>query len=826
MLSVFCNIDAKPKKLSDNLTWEIKDGCLYILGSGRMPDFNAEKLPPWAKQKMSNQIYSITLEEGVKSIGDFSFYCPDGGYTHLVEVSLPSSLESIGEKAFYRSPILEIKFPDNLKRVGEECFAHSKIRSARFPDSIERIEDGVFRCCQNLKDITGLLPKLITDVPTAMFSDCDALTKITLPRHIIAIKGSAFYDCDKLSKVLFQCREIEFIGYRAFGSCDVLSEIPFETLAKLHTIGNEAFSDCALRELDFKDALRLIGYRSFANNPIEIVNMPDCEIKISSKAFYGIAAKGKNQVIRFSSKAILDGEIFGWWNKGYVLEMTECNRYEGKITNLPEYVNDDNSFDYGIPTDVFIKYRSEYNPTAEDFLDKGFDLYIAGDYEEAISNLKRAEGMGFKSKQIVVAFSGGQSYNSKDYNNNLLYYTMGMCYLRLENKNEASACFHKVIPQRVPTLRHWYLLAREEIAAIAKSNGQYEYALLVYEELKEDPEKQSEVFQNYLEVMIGECYQGMGHYKEAISWYKKSLMGEGAIGHYNLANLYLSGCAGAQDVQMVKSLYKEAAKKGFIVSSDAEIEEKMRKISTSLHAKESRESSSPSSNAHVRNAKNSRANRPLPFSLAYCLDGTTQNISTREIIRQSPVVGYLTFYDDKIRVDNEVYKYMETKDGVRIFQGPTVHAHGGTSVPLLFVNPDYNIINLFFTVKNGAGKNVGTLRSVVYLMEVDEFNTLWSQNGGISTNLFVTNSDISHTEDVSNYSSSGGSKSYYSSNYGWKDCHFCGGSGYCPTCHGDGIMDAGFGNGSTSCANCSTTSTRKGVCSVCQGKGKVFGIKY
>lgn len=236
--------------------------------------------------------------------------------------------------------------------------------------------------------------------------------------------------------------------------------------------------------------------------------------------------------------------------------------------------------------------------------------------------------------------------------------------------------------------------------------------------------------------------------------------------------------------------------------------------------------SSASSNHNIRNSKNSRANRHLPFSLAYCLDGTSQNISTREIMRQNPAVGYMTFYNDKIHVDNEVYKYRETKDGVKIYQGNTTHAYGGTCIPLLFVNPDYNIINLFLTVKNSAGKDVGTFRSIVYLMEVDEFNTLWNQNNGVSTNLFVTNSDISHTDNVSNYSSSGGSKSYYNSNYGWKDCHICRGSGVCPTCNGDGIMDSGFGNGSTKCANCSTTAPRKGVCWVCQGKGKVYGIKY
>lgn len=227
--------------------------------------------------------------------------------------------------------------------------------------------------------------------------------------------------------------------------------------------------------------------------------------------------------------------------------------------------------------------------------------------------------------------------------------------------------------------------------------------------------------------------------------------------------------------------------------------------------------------SYVASAQQSRANRPLPFSLAYCLDGTTEDISTGEITHGSPVIGYLTFYDDKIQVDNKVYKHANTMDGVRYFQGPTLHAYGLMSIPILAVDPDYNRIMLYSIVYNSAGEEVGTFCSRVSLMEVDKFITLWKQNTGISTNLFVQNSDFSHTEDLSNYNSSSGSKSYYDSNYGWKDCYWCHGTGVCPTCHGDGIMDAGFGNGYTKCPNCSTTASRKGVCSVCHGKGKVYG---
>ncbi|MBR6169268.1 MAG: hypothetical protein IKQ51_00995 [Bacteroidaceae bacterium] len=70
-------------------------------------------------------------------------------------------------------------------------------------------------------------------------------------------------------------------------------------------------------------------------------------------------------------------------------------------------------------------------------------------------------------------------------------------------------------------------------------------------------------------------------------------------------------------------------------------------------------------------------------------------------------------------------------------------------------------------------------------------------------------------------------KSYWSENYGYKDCPSCMGSGVCKTCNGKGYNYNSYGaQGSHECPNCFKQNGRScGICGRCQGKRKIFGLK-
>jgi len=96
-------LPAKDKGELDNIKWSISyDHVLTILGKGDMPDFESFSETPWAKYE--KEIEKIVVSEGITSIGAHAFEdCLSQNDYVLCEVYLPSTLTSLGTKAFGRS---------------------------------------------------------------------------------------------------------------------------------------------------------------------------------------------------------------------------------------------------------------------------------------------------------------------------------------------------------------------------------------------------------------------------------------------------------------------------------------------------------------------------------------------------------------------------------------------------------------------------------------------------------------------------------------------------------------------------------------------------
>lgn len=207
--------------------------------------------------------------------------------------------------------------------------------------------------------------------------------------------------------------------------------------------------------------------------------------------------------------------------------------------------------------------------------------------------------------------------------------------------------------------------------------------------------------------------------------------------------------------------------------------------------------------------------KQTPFTMAYCLNGAAQDISTRQIYYNDPCIGYITFYNNKIVVDNkETYElWQEEQNGVKAFQGPTQYMSGMSATPVIFVDPNYSDVVLFITLGNTI------LKSPIYLMSVDKFQRLLASNSGISNDLFYNNAINSSASDY-NKNDRSGSKKYYENRYGYKDCYNCLGMKSCQTCNGKGWIRHSYTNTTGDCPNCSN-----GKCSTCGGSGQVYGLK-
>ncbi len=148
----------------------------------------------------------------------------------------------------YRGSGGEVVIPDGVKWVGDCVFAYREdITAVTFPDSL------------------GGIGK-------AAFSDCTALTELTLPGGVV-IDDSAFSDCTGLTELTLPAGSIVSTG--AFGSCTGLKRVevlPAELTGPysmaMTTIDNYAFPGCAnLTEVVLPDDEAGMGQYAFQGTP-------------------------------------------------------------------------------------------------------------------------------------------------------------------------------------------------------------------------------------------------------------------------------------------------------------------------------------------------------------------------------------------------------------------------------------------------------------------------------------------------------------------------------------------------------------------------------
>lgn len=212
-------------RCGDDLTWVLtEDGTLRISGTGPMDDYDFMPSSgvwnsPWYGYR--EDIKTILVEDGVTHIGNEAFHYY---YRNVTKISLPQTLTSIGDNAFYHCTGLPyIILPDRLTSIGEMAFAHCEnMLSIEIPKSVTKLEDHAFFSCDSLIRVS--LPGSIGVLNNNVFLDCCALRSIVIPEGITAIKDSVFGSCDLLEEVIIP-DTVETIGSHVFSYCKNLKSI-------------------------------------------------------------------------------------------------------------------------------------------------------------------------------------------------------------------------------------------------------------------------------------------------------------------------------------------------------------------------------------------------------------------------------------------------------------------------------------------------------------------------------------------------------------------------------------------------------------------------
>lgn len=177
----------------DNLTWNLNanDSTLTISGTGDMWDIGEIHFPFWI------YIKRIVIQDGVTSICNDAF----NRYSELLHVSLPSTLLSIGDRAFYTAVRLSsVEIPNSVITIGEKAFSSTKIKSLTLGNSVSSIGENAFEKNYYLKHVT--IPNSLKTIPFAAFFDCDSLESVDFGDSLVSVEMAAFQGCSLTSITL------------------------------------------------------------------------------------------------------------------------------------------------------------------------------------------------------------------------------------------------------------------------------------------------------------------------------------------------------------------------------------------------------------------------------------------------------------------------------------------------------------------------------------------------------------------------------------------------------------------------------------------------
>ena len=188
----------------NNLTWTLKDKVLTISGTGAMDNFNMNG-KPWQDPSYGqaiNSIEKVIIKEGVTTIGSHAF----SNFTDLEEITLPRSLKSIGNSAFYLSNLTTITIPDGVTDIKDSAFDCCYfLTSIKIPDSVTSLGQYAFFKCYNLT--TVILGSGISKLMYKTFDECTSLTTVYISKSMIDVGKFAFDTCPKLSDVYYEGTE-------------------------------------------------------------------------------------------------------------------------------------------------------------------------------------------------------------------------------------------------------------------------------------------------------------------------------------------------------------------------------------------------------------------------------------------------------------------------------------------------------------------------------------------------------------------------------------------------------------------------------------------
>ena len=263
----------------------------------------------------------VVVPEGVDTIYQRCFYT-----SGFKGVSLPDTLTTIGESAFYNDVQLEeINIPKSVVSIGNRAFRRTPWLAAKreqasqglvivnrilidgitaegdvtIPQSVDAIADWAF--CGNAtggddtsSKLTSVsIPSSVTQIGECAFALCSNLTKVDIQgTGLVRLGNQAFFTT--AIKTIYFPSSLKEIPY---GVCCKCSQLESVTITGAKTIGIAAFQECPrLSSVALPDTLETLEKHCFHSCPaLTEINIPKSVTTIGDRAFK--YAKGLDRVI-------------------------------------------------------------------------------------------------------------------------------------------------------------------------------------------------------------------------------------------------------------------------------------------------------------------------------------------------------------------------------------------------------------------------------------------------------------------------------------------------------------------------------------------------
>lgn len=258
----------------------------------------------------------LCVPEGVLNVPAYAF----SGTTAITEVSLPTTLCSVEEYAFYGCGLKgELVLPDAVQRAGRSAFEKAaSLERIKAGDGLVEIGEYAFAECGALREIS--LGAGLQKLPVSAFEGDYLLSKIEISPDNLTYFSTANCVVERAAGVLIMgCsgsdspQDVSSVADNAFASALYLTtaDIPEGVTA----IGKNAFAGCAgLLKVTLPSTLTEIGENAFegCRKLVEVVNKSSLPVKKYSPE-HGKAAFYAKEVLSDESKSRLVRDENGLW---------------------------------------------------------------------------------------------------------------------------------------------------------------------------------------------------------------------------------------------------------------------------------------------------------------------------------------------------------------------------------------------------------------------------------------------------------------------------------------------------------------------------------